>query len=276
MKKLFLILTVAVLLFSLTVMGLAAEAKPGEEVTVTLTLNNTNAAYVRVKADYDTSVFELISYSANSGAAGGNGIVMYDTKVLPSGAVGTVTLKVRENAAPGTYTVSAALAECYDLDENNGTASVSGGTVTVKGSATPEPTAKPTAEPTAKPTAEPTTKPTAEPTVNPTAEPTAEPTVAPTEEPADDKPQYSFNGVTYNGQTFSGRLVHTEGTGTARKLKVRVTFFITGNYYMSTTVDVEEDGSFEVDAVGPIEYIVTIGYDKGVDGSRFDSTDLVV
>ena len=61
-------------LLGLTAAGLAAEAKPGEEVTVTLTLQNTDAAYVRVLADYDKAVFDLVSYSAVSGTAGGSGL----------------------------------------------------------------------------------------------------------------------------------------------------------------------------------------------------------
>ena len=82
--------------------------------------------------------------------------------------------------------------------------------------------------------------------------------------------------MTYDGEKFTGKLVHVEGTGIAKKLRVRATFYIVGNYYMGTSVDVEEDGSFEVDAVGPIEYITVVAYDKDVDGSRFDATDLVV
>ena len=149
MKKFVLFLAVAALLLSLTAAGLAAEAKPGDEVTVTLSLHNTNAAYVRVVADYDKNVFELVSYSAASGQAGPKGIVTYDTVALPSGALGTVTLKVKDGAAPGTYNISASLAECYDADENDGKATVSGGSVTVIGNATPAPTATPTAAPTA-------------------------------------------------------------------------------------------------------------------------------
>ena len=183
MKKFVLFLAVAALVLALTAAGLAAEAKPGEEVTITLTLNNTNAAYVRVLADYNKNVFELVGYSATSGVAGGNGIVIYDTKVLPSGAVGAVTLKVKENAAPGTYSVSGSLAECYDINEEIGKASVSGGSVTVTSNATPTPTAAPTAVPTAVPTPAPTATPTVAPTATPTAEPTAAPTVAPTPAP---------------------------------------------------------------------------------------------
>ncbi len=182
MKKICLFLLLTALLMCVAFMALAS-AKPGEEVTVTLTLNNTNAALVRVTADYDKNVFDLVNYSSASGTAGSKGIVMYDTKALPSGAVGTVTLKVKDSAAPGTYPVTAVLAECYDLDENDGIASVSGGTVIIEAQTTPAPTATPTAVPTATPTIAPTSVPTVAPTAVPTVAPTAVPTVAPTAVP---------------------------------------------------------------------------------------------
>ena len=130
MKKTWLFLLAALLLACMAFTAFA-DVKPGEEVTVSFNLKNTNAAYVRVTADYDKSAFDLVGYSAANGNAGANGIVTYDTKALPSGPLGTVTLKVKADAAPGTYAVSAVLAECYDLDENDGKASVSGGTVVV-------------------------------------------------------------------------------------------------------------------------------------------------
>ncbi len=182
MKKTWLFLLAALLLACMAFTAFA-DVKPGEEVTVSFTLNNTNAAYVRVVADYDKSAFDLVGYSAVNGNAGSKGIVTYDTKALPSGPLGTVTLKVKANAEPGTYAVSAVLAECYDLDENNGKASVSGGTVVVAAEATPAPTEKPTEKPTAEPTEKPTEKPTAAPTEKPTEKPTAAPTEKPTEKP---------------------------------------------------------------------------------------------
>ena len=186
MKKLLTFL-VTIVLLSIACTALAAEVKPGAEVTFSLSLQNTNASYARIKASYDTSVFDLVGYSAGNGTAGSAGIVMYDvTAILPSGSVGTVTLRVKNSAKPGNYTVSAVLAECYDRDENNGKASASGGgTVTVLGSATPAPTAtpKPTQKPTAAPTAAP--KPTEKTTPAPTAtpKPTEKTTPAPTATP---------------------------------------------------------------------------------------------
>ena len=187
MKKTLVFLFAAALLLTLSSGALAAEAKPGAEVTFTLSLQNTNAAYVRIKASYDAAVFDLVGYSSSSGTAGTAGIVLYDVdSPLPSGPAGAVTLRVKEGAKPGTYTVGAVLAECYDRDENNGIASASGGgTVIVPANDTPAPTEKPTAVPTTVPTETPTEKPTAVPTEKPTEKPTPAPTATPTAKPTE-------------------------------------------------------------------------------------------
>ncbi len=129
MKKVCMIL-LALLLIGLTAFA-AAETKPGEEVTVNLTLTNTEACYVRVLAEYDVDVFELVAYASETGTAGPDGIVVFDTKPLESGVIGSVTLKVKEGAEGGEYAVGGWTAECYDLEENDCEASVSGGSVTV-------------------------------------------------------------------------------------------------------------------------------------------------
>jgi len=71
-------------------------------------------------------------------------------------------------------------------------------------------------------------------------------------------PKYSVTGLTYDGQTLKGKLAHDEDTLEAKTLNVRVTFFMTGNYYMATIGEVAADGSFSVDGVGPIEYISVV------------------
>ncbi len=243
MKKFVLFLAVAALLLSLASAGLAAEAQPGDEVTVTLYLNNTNAAYVRVVADYDRTAFDLVGYSAVSGTAGSNGIVTYETGVLPSGAVGTVTLRVKETAAPGAYSVSGELAECYDIDENEGIASVSAATVTVSGSATPEPTAAPTAAPTIEPTVAPTTAPTAAPTAAPTTAPTTAPTVAPTAAPTvkpTDKPAETPAAADWRYR----QSVSTLGIR-FRDIKPE----ITNKWFMFTPLDLSRDGVQDIDLI---------------------------
>ena len=69
MKRFFLFLVSALLICAMAA-GLAEEARPGNEVTVTLRLENTNAAFVRVLADYDGDAFELVGYTAADGEAG--------------------------------------------------------------------------------------------------------------------------------------------------------------------------------------------------------------
>ncbi len=295
MKKSILIL-LTVLLVALIAVGLAAEAKSGEEVTVTLTLNNTNAAYVKVVADYDESVFDLVKYSSDVGQAG-TSIVVYDTKVLSSGPIGTVTLKVKDGAKAGTYTVSGTLAECWDLEDEIGQATVSGGTVTVAGSATPEPTAAPTAEPTPAPTAEPTAAPTAEPTAAPTAEPTAaptaeptaaptaeptaaptaeptaaptaepttaptaEPTAAPTTEPENDKAAYTVTDINYTKPLATGKVEHVNDTPELKDVYARVTFFCASGDCMSLISKVNADGTFKAGGTGNFVHISVIVLD---------------
>ena len=68
-------------------------------------------------------------------------------------------------------------------------------------------------------------------------------------------PKYTITALTYDGMSVKGKLVHDEDTLTADELTVRVTFFLSGNYYMATIGEVEADGTFTVDGVGNIEYI---------------------
>ncbi len=78
-------------------------------------------------------------------------------------------------------------------------------------------------------------------------------------------PEYKLQNLQYSGKAVTGKLVHTAGTAEAESLSIRVTFFITGNYYMATVAEVEADGSFVVEGVGPIEYIsvLAIGQENG-------------
>lgn len=117
----------------------------------------------------------------------------------------------------------------------------------------------------------------------PTPVPTPNPTIAPTPQPTGTplptaKPEYKINTVSYNGKAVTGVLTHTSGTAEANNLKVRVTFFITGNYYMATAGLVESDGSFEVEGVGPIEYISIIAIENNKDGGRttYDAAELFI
>ena len=270
MKKLFLFMALVVLLLSLAALGLAAEAKPGEEVEVTLNLSNTNAALVKVKADYDTSVFDLVGYSSSIGTASNSSIIVYDTKTLPSGAIGTVTLKVKESAVPGIYAVPAVLVECFDINEDYGLASVSGGSVTVVSKATPEPTTAPTTEPTEKPTVEPTTEPTTEPTAKPTIEPTVEPTVEPTTEPTA-KPTVKPTEKPPVNPTKEPEMTDKRYNQTVCSLGIRFRDIkpeLTRKWYMFTPIDLSHNGTQSFDLiVGNAAYIGSVTVD--VQGDKF-------
>ena len=131
MKKTILFLISVLLLAALCSSALAVEARPGDTVEIPITLNNTNASYVQVTVSYNGDALTLLGYTATSGQAGRNGIVMADTAVLPSGVIGTAQMRVNDNAPAGTYAVDAVVMECWDIDENYGVASASGGSVTV-------------------------------------------------------------------------------------------------------------------------------------------------
>ena len=82
-------------------------------------------------------------------------------------------------------------------------------------------------------------------------------TEAPTPPPAQ-APIYTLESVSYDGYEVVGILRHDASTPQAENLTVRVTFYIEGNYYMATTAEIESDGSFSVEGVGPIVYITMI------------------
>ena len=130
MKRKLLLLLTAVLLL-LTLAGSALAAKAGETVTVPIRLNNSNGCYVKVRISYDSSVLTLESLTCSAGYASGTTMVMADTSPIASGQIGTATFRIKDNAQPGTYTVGASVVECWDINENPGSASASGGSVIV-------------------------------------------------------------------------------------------------------------------------------------------------
>ena len=172
------------LLLCLGCASIASAEKAGDKVTIPITLNNTDAAYVKISVSYDSSVFELVEFTCN-GTKNGTTFVMADLNGVASGKCGSITLKIKDDAPAGTYTISASVKEAWTAAETAATASAAGGTVTVVKPADPtekpaDPTEKP-ADPTEKP-ADPTEKPT-DPTEKP-ADPTEKP-ADPTEKPAD-------------------------------------------------------------------------------------------
>ena len=91
-----------------------------------------------------------------------------------------------------------------------------------------------------------------------------------------DKPaEYKLADVKFEGTVLSGKIVHTEGTLEAKKLSVRVTFFIAGNTYMTTSAVIYEDGTFEAEGAGSIEHVTLAAYatDKVVNPDGLKDVD---
>ena len=88
-------------------------------------------------------------------------------------------------------------------------------------------------------------------------------------------PTYAMQDIRYDGAVVTGKLIQTApGKPNAGPTGVRVTFFITGNYYMATVSEIEPDGAFAVEGVGPIEYISLVAF--GENDVRFAMGDIMV
>lgn len=105
------------------------------------------------------------------------------------------------------------------------------------------------------------------PTPAPTPAPTATPKPARTPRPTKN-PAYSLKTVSYDGQTLTGVLQHHSDTPEDPTLSLKATFYIRGNYYMATTAEIESNGAFSVEAVGPIVYITLIATGTVSDGHQ--------
>ncbi len=139
MKKCALVLITLCLLCMATV-AYAVTAQPGQTVTVTVNVT-TSGAWCSVGFNYDSSVLTFVSASGGNVAPNsGSGRFIFGSGTAPIGsASGSITFRVSDSAAPGTYNVSAYKVECYDTAYNDVGASVSGGSVTVVGNTTPTP-----------------------------------------------------------------------------------------------------------------------------------------
>ena len=162
MKKTLISLALAVVLTLLCVTALAVEGKPGDEVTVNLNFSATNATYASVKFSFNSSVLTFVSATSDGVAPqGANGsFVLTNVNGISSGNHGSITFKINDGAAAGTYNITATVDECYDKDDNDLDGKASFGSVTVKAGgaeATEAPTEAPTVAPTVTPTEAPCT-----------------------------------------------------------------------------------------------------------------------
>ena len=118
MKKLFaLLLSLMLICFAAT--ALAVEAKPGENVVVTLSItsNPDNAAIATIGFSYDSNVLEYVSASAagsNMMPGGATGaFTCTNLNGLPTGAIGTVTFRVKAGTTAESTVVSAVAQNAY-------------------------------------------------------------------------------------------------------------------------------------------------------------------
>lgn len=139
MKKVLFLLTTLALLMALTVTAYAATASAsvassgsvykGEEITFTVSLSNaTGIRGIAAVPDYDTNTFELVSGQwlktgilTDFSVSTGDGVVAFDSATDVSGSVLKFTLKAKNTAAIGTYSVSCDVT----VTDANGNSSVS-------------------------------------------------------------------------------------------------------------------------------------------------------
>ncbi len=109
----------------------------------------------------------------------------------------------------------------------------------------------------------------------PTSEPTPPPptpTPTPTKEP--EEPRAAMTGLSFTGSAVVGHVAAAGGIS-PEDCMVRVTFYIEGNYYMGTVGEIEQDGSFEVEGVGPIRYI-TVALFNSTGSTKLDAQEIFV
>ena len=120
--------------------------KPGDTVTVSfsVTKNAENAVAISFDMSYDRSVLQFVS----AAVAGENAVVPEDENsgfgrfsmsgAVPTGPVGTVTFKIKENAPGGKYPVTATnIVKMNANGDSVGGVTISGGTVEVEASPAP-------------------------------------------------------------------------------------------------------------------------------------------
>lgn len=104
MKRFFIFL----LLFMLTFGAFAVEAKPGDIIIVPVSVGASDSHVTLLMFDYDEDIFEFVSnecWGPNTQYTKYR-MLMYDiTQPIQEGEVGTITLRIKEDAPLGTYTI---------------------------------------------------------------------------------------------------------------------------------------------------------------------------
>jgi len=94
------------------------KAKKGEEITLNVYVSSNKAAFVTVQVNYDTSIFEVISEKCDLGLVNNGKFLVYSLSEVINGKIGTITLKVKDEAEDGIYTIDTEVSEVFDFDEN--------------------------------------------------------------------------------------------------------------------------------------------------------------
>lgn len=133
MKKFLVTFAATMMLLTIAVSAMAAYG-PGDTVDVTISISTSSGCWASIGFSYDNSALEFVSATGGTVAPqSSNGKFIFGSGTSAIGsASGKITFKIKETAKPGTYTISAKLSECYDINENDVPASVSGGTIKVE------------------------------------------------------------------------------------------------------------------------------------------------
>lgn len=114
MKKILVAMFLCLLMLAVSVSAFAAEVKPGDTITMSISITAAEGSTARVSLNTNGAPVSFVSSTGDShdgntvakipSLSGRFSIINMDGIV--TGPVGTVTLKINADAAPGTYTVS--------------------------------------------------------------------------------------------------------------------------------------------------------------------------
>ena len=137
MKRIALCLTLMLLVcFALT----ATAEKPGDVVTITFTLtdNSQSAISARVGMEFDSNAFEFVSAEVissdvlNAAPTTANGkFGLLNMAGISVGEIGTITLRIKEDAPAGKYEVRPVVDSVYNANRETVELSVKGETISV-------------------------------------------------------------------------------------------------------------------------------------------------
>lgn len=115
MKRFFILF----ILLSLTFGAFALEARPGETITIPVSISTADAHFVGLTFSYDPNVFEFVSNNCigPNTQFSKHKMIMYDIwNTISSGYIGKITLLIKDCAPAGEYKIPVAI-EAWTLDE---------------------------------------------------------------------------------------------------------------------------------------------------------------